>query len=209
MPNLLSARAVMIFWLGMLLIGPALAALQAQSQPRVLFNTSEGHFIVELYPRKAPATVKNFLRYVREGFYNGTIFHRVISGFVIQGGGYTPDFQEKPTHPPIKNEAGSGLRNERGTIAMARTRDPDSATSQFFINLANNEALNRRSASAAGAGYTVFGKVVQGMNVVDDIGGSPTGSAGPFPQDVPQPAIVILNVQVLQNNSAADAGQAR
>lgn len=209
MPNLLSVRAVMILWLGMLLIGPALAAPQAQSQPRVLFNTSAGHFVVELYPQKAPATVDNFLRYVREGFYNGTIFHRVIPGFVIQGGGYTADFQEKPTHPPIKNEAGNGLHNARGTIAMARTRDPDSAASQFFINLADNKALDRRSASAAGAGYAVFGQVVQGMNVVDDIAGSPTGSAGPFPQDVPQPAIVILNVQVLQNGSAADAGQAR
>lgn len=208
MPNLFSARAVGILWFGMLLIGPALAAPPAQNSTQVSFNTGEGHFVVELYPQKAPATVKNFLRYVREGFYNGTIFHRVIPGFVIQGGGYTADFQEKPTRPPIKNEADNGLRNERGTIAMARTHDPDSATSQFFINLANNKALNRRSASAAGAGYAVFGKVVQGMSVVNDIADSPTGSVGAF-SDVPQPPVVILNVQVLPNGAAAGAGQAR
>ncbi|HET8701259.1 MAG TPA: peptidylprolyl isomerase [Nitrococcus sp.] len=210
MPDLFRARAMMILWLGgLLLAGPALAAPQAQSQPRVFFNTSDGHFVVELYPQKAPATVKNFLRYVREGFYNGTIFHRVIPGFVIQGGGYTAKFQEKPTHPPIKNEAGNGLRNERGTIAMARTSDPDSATSQFFINLTDNEALNRRSDSPAGAGYAVFGKVVEGMNTVNDIADSPTGPGGPFPQDVPQPPVVILDAHVLQNGSTVGTGQAQ
>lgn len=209
MPDLLRLRAVVIFWLGMLLVGSALAAPQVQSQSRVLFITSEGRFIVELYPQQAPATVNNFLRYVREGFYKGTIFHRVIPDFVIQGGGYTTDFQQKPTHPPIENEAGNGLGNERGTIAMARTSDPDSATSQFYINLADNEALNRRSGWAAGAGYAVFGKVVEGMRVVDKIARTETGPAGPFPQDVPQPPIVIRDVQVLQNGPAADPGQVR
>lgn len=207
MPDFLRLRAVLFFWLGVLLLGPALAAPQAQDPPRVLFTTSEGRIVAELYPQKAPATVDNFLRYVREGFYDGTIFHRVISGFVIQGGGYTEDFQRKPTHPPIENEADSGLRNERGTLAMARTADPDSATSQFFINLADNEALNRRSASPAGAGYAVFGKVVEGVRVLDEIANTETGPAGPFPRDVPRPAIVILDVQVLQNGPAAGQAQ--
>ncbi|MDN5871331.1 MAG: peptidylprolyl isomerase [Nitrococcus sp.] len=192
----------------MLLLGSALAAPRTQDQPRVLFKTSEGRFVAELYPRKAPASVKNFLRYVREDFYAGTIFHRVISGFVIQGGGYTAELQRKPTHAPIENEAGNGLRNERGTLAMARSRDPDSATSQFYINLVDNPALNRRSASAAGAGYAVFGKIVEGMDVVDKIASSETGPAGPFPRDVPQPAIVILDIQVLQTDSAPEGGQA-
>ncbi|MDN5849510.1 MAG: peptidylprolyl isomerase [Nitrococcus sp.] len=192
----------------MLLVGSALAAPQTQDEPRVLFITSEGRFVAELYPQKAPASVKNFLRYVREDFYAGTIFHRVISGFVIQGGGYTTDFQRKPTHPPIENEAGNGLRNERGTLAMARSRDPDSATSQFYINLADNEFLNRRSASAAGAGYAVFGKIVAGMEVVDEIASTETGPAGPFPQDVPQPAIVILDIRVLQTDAAPEVGEA-
>lgn len=209
MSDRLRLRAGVIITLGMLLLGSAYAAPQTQDQPRVLFKTSEGRFVAELYPQKAPASVENFLRYVREDFYAGTIFHRVISGFVIQGGGYTADFQRKPTHPPIENEAGNGLRNERGTLAMARSRDPDSATSQFYINLADNEFLNRRSASAAGAGYTVFGKIVEGMEVVDAIAGTETGPAGPFPQDVPQPAIVILDVQVLQNDTAAEGGQAK
>lgn len=202
-------RVVLLVSLSLLLFGSALVAAPAQSPPRVLFDTSAGRFVAELYPQKAPATVKNFLRYVREGFYEGTIFHRVISGFVIQGGGYTADFERKPTHPPIKNEADNGLRNERGTLAMARTPDPDSATSQFFINLVDNATLNRHSASVVGAGYAVFGKVVEGMNVIDAIAQAETGSAGPFPQDVPRPAIVIRDVQVLENGSAAEASQAR
>ncbi|MCO6439831.1 MAG: peptidyl-prolyl cis-trans isomerase [Nitrococcus mobilis] len=209
MPDRLRRRVVLLISLSLLLLGPMLAAAPAQNAPRVLFETSAGRFVAELYPQQAPMTVKNFLRYVREGFYDGTIFHRVISGFVIQGGGYTADFERKPTHSPIKNEADNGLRNERGTLSMARTRDPDSATSQFFINLADNAALNRRSASAAGAGYAVFGKVVEGMDVIDEIAQTETGSAGPFPRDVPRPAIVILDVQVLQNGSAAEASQAR
>ena len=198
MTDRLGLRAILIASLGMLLLGPALAASQAQSRPRVAFNTSEGRFTVELYPENAPKTVDNFLRYVREGFYDGTIFHRVISGFVIQGGGYTAEFQRKSTHPPIVNEADNGLPNERGTLSMARTRDPNSATSQFFINLADNDTLNRRSAANAGAGYAVFGKVVEGMETIDEIAHTETGAAGPFPRDVPRPAIVILDTQVQQ-----------
>ena len=207
MTDRLRRRAVWIGLLGLLLLGPTLAASQAQTRPRVAFNTSEGRFIVELYPEKAPKTAKNFLRYVREGFYDGTIFHRVISGFVIQGGGYTAEYELKPTRPPIVNEADNGLPNERGTLSMARTRDPHSATSQFFINLADNDTLNRRSASYAGAGYAVFGKVVQGMETIDEIAHAQTGPAGPFRGDAPQPAIVILDAQVQQAGSADAAGQ--
>ncbi len=209
MPHRFRRRVVLFVSLGLVLLGAMLATAAAQAAPRVLFKTSGGRFVVELYPQQAPKTVENFLRYVREDFYDGTIFHRVISGFVIQGGGYTADFERKPTHSPIKNEADNGLRNARGTLSMARTNDPDSATSQFFINLVDNAALDRRSASAAGAGYAVFGKVVEGINVIDAIAQTETGSAGPFPRDVPRPAIVIRDVQLLENGSAAEAGQAR
>lgn len=193
MPDLLRLRALGIFWLSLLLLSPALAAPQAQEQPRVLFVTSEGNFIAELYPQKAPVAVKNFLRYVRADFYDGTIFHRVVGGFVIQGGGYTPDFQRKPTPPPIENKAGSGL-DVRGTLAMTLDRDPDSVTSQFFINLRSNPGPNH---SPSRAGYTVFGKIVEGMHVVDKIARTETGPAGPFPRAIPRPAVVILDMQIL------------
>ncbi len=148
----------------------------------VIFKTNLGDIILELFPENAPITVQNFVQYVRDGFYDGTIFHRVISSFVVQGGGYTLDFKKKSTRPPIKNESNNGLSNMRGTIAMARTMDPHSATSQFFINLVDNTRLDYANGKY---GYTVFGKVIQGMDVVDKIAQIPTGARGQFRRDVP------------------------
>jgi cyclophilin family peptidyl-prolyl cis-trans isomerase len=159
--------------------------------------TNMGAITVELDAAKAPKTVENFLSYVKSGFYNGTIFHRVIPGFMIQGGGFTPDFRQKPTQAPIVNEADNGLGNRRGTIAMARTSDPDSATAQFFINVADNKFLDYSGPSMQGAGYAVFGHVTSGMNVVDQIVSTPTGAAGPFPQDVPKKTVLIESIKVL------------
>lgn len=175
------------------LLGINLAALAADN-PRVKFTTSEGDFVVELYPDKAPKTVANFLRYVDEAYYDGTIFHRVIRTFMIQGGGFTADFQRKPTHAPVLNEADNGLKNERGTIAMARTFEPHSATAQFFINVRDNPNLDHTAPTPRGWGYAVFGRVVAGMDVVDRIRDIPTGSAGPFPSDVPRRTVVIKRV---------------
>ncbi len=162
----------------------------------VHMHTSMGEVVLELDAEKAPKTVKNFLRYAREGFYNGTIFHRVIDGFMIQGGGFTHDYQRKDTHEPIRNEADNGLANKRGTIAMARTGDPHSATAQFFINVTDSDFLNHRSPTPQGWGYTVFGHVTKGMDTVDRIRKSPTGAAGPFPRDAPATTIVIEKVTV-------------
>ena len=148
------------------------------SNPRVHLETSLGNIVLELDPQAAPKTVENFLRYVRDGFYNGTVFHRVIKGFMIQGGGLTADMQRKPTHEPISNEADSGLKNNRGTVAMARTNRPHSATSQFFINTVDNDFLDHKNKSPRGWGYCVFGKVAEGMDVVDSIEGLPTASKG-------------------------------
>lgn len=162
--------------------------------PVVIMSTSLGDIKIELYPDKAPVTVENFLSYVNDGFYNGTIFHRVIPGFMIQGGGFTPDMQQKPTKSPIKNEADNGLKNEPGTIAMARTSVVDSATSQFFINQVDNQFLNHGSRDF---GYAVFGKVVEGMDVVNKIAQVKTGRVGPF-QDVPIEPVVIESVKVVE-----------
>ena len=151
----------------------------------IKMNTSKGTIVIELDAEKAPITVENFLQYARDGFYNGTIFHRVIDGFMIQGGGMQPGMIEKETRAPIKNEADNGLKNECGTIAMARTPDPDSASSQFFINVKDNHFLNFSSPTPDGWGYCVFGKVVEGMDVVDAIKGVATGSSG-YHQDVQQ-----------------------
>ena len=157
--------------------------------PKVILKTTLGDIIIELYPEKAPVTVKNFLSYVDDGFYNGTVFHRVIPGFMIQGGGMTKDMKQKETHPPIKNEADNGLGNKRGTIAMARTSDINSATSQFFINLKDNSFLDH---GARGFGYAVFGKVVKGMDVVDKIASVKTGNRGMY-QNVPVDPVVIIS----------------
>ena len=159
--------------------------------PIVCMQTNMGDIEIELYPGKAPITVKNFLRYVKDGFYNKTIFHRVISRFMIQGGGFTEDYKKKETFSPIKNEADNGLKNDIGTIAMARTSDPNSATAQFFINTADNGFLNYKSATRNGWGYAVFGRVIKGLNIVEKIGTVKTGSAGPFGSDVPVKQVVI------------------
>lgn len=161
-------------------------AAAAQNNPHVVLKTNFGEIEIELYADKAPRSVENFLTYVDEGFYTDTAFHRVIDGFMIQGGGYTRDYKRKPTHAPVHNEANNGLKNERGTIAMARTYEPHSATSQFFINVADNDFLNHTAPTPDGWGYTVFGKVVRGMDVVDTIRKLRTGPAGQFPKDVPQ-----------------------
>jgi peptidyl-prolyl cis-trans isomerase B (cyclophilin B) len=155
-----------------------------------------GSIVIELEPDKAPQTVENFVQYVMSGQYDGTVFHRVIPGFMIQGGGMTPDMREKPTRAPIKNEASNGLHNTVGTVAMARTGDPHSATAQFFINVADNGFLDFRGATPQGYGYAVFGKVVKGMDVVNRIAGVPTGDKGPH-SDVPVKPVVIEHAQVV------------
>jgi len=160
----------------------------------VVMKTSMGEIELELYRDKAPETVDNFLKYVDEGFFDGTIFHRVISNFMIQGGGFTPDMEQKKTNPPVKNEADNGLQNNLGTIAMARTSDVHSATAQFFINVKDNDFLNYRSSDSQGYGYCVFGQVVSGMDVVDAIKGVQTGSKGHF-QDVPVKTITIESLK--------------
>lgn len=165
--------------------------------PRVKMQTSQGTIVLELKPEKAPMSVENFLSYVNDGFYDGTIFHRVIDGFMVQGGGFTADFQKKQTKDPIENEADNGLTNDVGTIAMARTGDPNSATAQFFINVAKNEFLNHSAPTPQGWGYAVFGKVIEGMDVVNTIKSLPTGADGPFAQNVPKTAVVIENVTVV------------
>jgi len=158
--------------------------------PRVRLETNLGNIVVELDPKAAPKTVDNFLTYVRDGFYNGTIFHRVIKGFMIQGGGFTEDLQQKPARPAIQNEADNGLKNLRGAIAMARTPDPNSATAQFFINTVDNSFLNFKSKTPAGWGYCVFGKVVEGMDVVDKIENQPT-TTKMIGNDVPVSPVII------------------
>ena len=177
------------------------AASAGAANPQVDFDTTAGKIRVELNPEAAPKTVENFLTYVKAKQYDGTQFHRVIAGFMIQGGGYGTDFREKPTRPPIPNEAEksskAGLLNTPGTIAMARTSVPDSATAQFFINVADNKFLNFRDPSPAGIGYTAFGKVIEGMDVVEKIAKTPTAAGGPFPRDVPIERVVIKSATVV------------
>ncbi len=165
--------------------------------PKVVIETSEGVIKIELWAEKAPETVKNFLRYVDEKFYDGTIFHRVIDNFMIQGGGFTADMQQKATHQPIKNEATAELKNDRGTIAMARTRDVNSATCQFFINVKDNGFLNHTDDTPRGFGYAVFGKVFEGMDVVDRVKKVKTTTSGRF-RDVPEKPVVIRKVRHLE-----------
>ena len=167
----------------------------AQNAPRVKLSTSMGDVVLELAPDKAPKTVENFLQYVNDKFFDGTVFHRVMDGFMIQGGGFTADMQQKPTRAPIPLEANNGLKNERGTIAMARTSNPQSATAQFFINVADNRMLN--APNPDGHGYAVFGKVVSGMEVVDNIRTSATGHKGGH-QNVPLALILIYSATLLK-----------
>jgi peptidyl-prolyl cis-trans isomerase B (cyclophilin B) len=183
----------------------AMAALAAPAQaanPQVDLDTTAGKIRIELYPEAAPKTVENFLAYVKSKQFDDTQFHRVIPGFMIQGGGFTPDFKQKPTsRPPVQNEAETsskaGLLNVPGTVSMARTGDPHSAGAQFFINVADNKFLNFKEATPQGYGYTVFGKVVSGMEVVTKIAGTPTGAGGPFPKDVPQTPVLIKSATVV------------
>lgn len=167
------------------------------ADPQVELKTGMGSIVIELYPDKAPATVENFLRYVKDGHYAGTTFHRVIPGFMIQGGGFSREFEQKPTRKPVKNEAGNGLKNTVGTIAMARTPDPHSATAQFFINVADNDSLNFRFPTADGYGYTVFGKVVKGLDVVKRIEKLQTGAGPAGHQNVPVKPVIIESAQLL------------
>ena len=164
--------------------------------PVVELRTTQGRIVVELYADQAPKTVANFLQYVREGHYNGTIFHRVIDGFMIQGGGFDRDMREKPTRPPIDNEAGNGLKNEVGTLAMARTPNPHSATAQFFINVKNNDFLNFREPTPQGYGYAVFGKVTDGLDIVTKIAKVATGTAGRH-RDVPREPVIIESAAIV------------
>jgi cyclophilin family peptidyl-prolyl cis-trans isomerase len=177
----------------------ALVPGAALAGTRIKMETNQGVIVLELDEQKAPRTVSNFVQYAQDGFYDGTIFHRVIDGFMIQGGGFTTDYQRKTTRAPIKNEADNGLKNTRGTIAMARTPDPHSATSQFFINVKDNDFLNHSAPNPQGWGYTVFGRVVEGMDVVDKIKQTPTGPGGPFPKDAPQAPVIIEKVTVTQD----------
>lgn len=180
-----------------LILGTGPRARAERSHPLVKLETSMGDITLELYPDKAPATVANFLEYVNAGFYNGTIFHRVINGFMIQGGGMDAQMKEKPTRAPIKNEANNGLTNDAYTIAMARTSNPDSATAQFFINVANNTPLNHTAPTPRGWGYAVFGKVIKGQEVVDKIKAVPTTTRGMY-QDVPATPVTIIKATVVQ-----------
>jgi peptidyl-prolyl cis-trans isomerase B (cyclophilin B) len=169
----------------------------SDTQPKVKLQTTLGVIIIQLDAEKAPLSTKNFLTYVKEGFYDGTIFHRVIPGFMAQGGGFTTDFEQKPVHDPIKNEADNGLKNTRGTLAMARTPDPDSATAQFFINYKDNTFLDYKSSTPSGWGYAVFGEVIDGMDVVDAMTKTPTGNRGGH-QDVPKTDIIIEKAEIVE-----------
>jgi len=173
------------------------AGMAVAANPKVEMETSKGKMVIELFPDKAPETVKNFLNYVETKYYDGTIFHRVIPKFMIQGGGFTADMKQKSAGAPIKNEADNGLKNDRGTIAMARTGDPHSATAQFFINSVNNDFLNHKSKTQQGWGYVVFGKVTVGMDVVDSISAVKTVTRGNY-RDVPAETIEIISARVLK-----------
>jgi len=186
----LSRRTALIATAALVLSSPT---VRAQGAPRVKLTTSAGDIVLELAPDKAPKTVANFLQYVRDKHYDGTVFHRVIGNFMIQGGGFTAELQQKPTRAPVPLEASNGLKNDRGTVAMARTGDPNSATAQFFINVKDNDMLN--APNPDGHGYTVFGKVVSGMDVVDKIRNTRTGNKSGM-QDVPVEPITIVSATV-------------
>jgi peptidyl-prolyl cis-trans isomerase A (cyclophilin A) len=182
--------------LPILCAGVAGAAEPAAMNPVVLMETSLGNVKLELFAKEAPISVKNFLDYVSSGFYDGTVYHRVIPNFMIQGGGFTADLKQKQTSPPIRNEADNGLKNQKGTLAMARTMVVDSATAQFFINVADNFSLNHRDRTMQGYGYAVFGKVIEGMEVVDAIAVVKTGMQKGF-RDVPETSVTIKSMKVL------------
>jgi cyclophilin family peptidyl-prolyl cis-trans isomerase len=193
--TLIAACALTAAFAGLLLVQPVARATDAaHTNPEVRVTTNMGSFVIELRPDRAPLTVANFLRYVRAGFYNNTLFHRVVANFVIQGGGHeaTPPYALKPTYPPIDNESGNGLQNKRGAVGLARAAAPDTGNSQFYINLVDNPELDPLPTRW---GYAVFGKVVQGMSVVDSIGVVPTGAFGPFKADAPLKPVIIESIQ--------------
>jgi cyclophilin family peptidyl-prolyl cis-trans isomerase len=185
----------MKFLIPLLLALPLAAHAEGKKPVRVILETSQGNITLELDAAKAPKSAENFVQYVKSGHYDGTVFHRVIPGFMAQGGGFDAEFKQKSTRAPIANESANGLKNGRGTVAMARTSDPDSATAQFFVNLVDNGFLNR---SPGNDGYAVFGKVVEGMDVVDKIAAIPTGGGGPFRSDVPKTPVTIVKARVLE-----------
>ena len=190
--NFLGRRAALSALALMAIASPVFAA---DAAPQVKFETSMGNFVVEVYPDKAPKTVENFLLYVKTKQYDGTIFHRVIPNFMVQGGGYTVKYDEKIARPPIPLEALNGLKHEAGTIAMARTNEPNSARAQFFVNVKENPFLNAKGSSD---GYTVFGRVVSGMETINKIRDVPTGSGGPFPTDVPKTPVLINSATLVK-----------
>jgi len=192
-------KKVFIVFLFLTIMGSIMGNVDAAEKPKVYFKTNIGDFTIELEPELAPKTVTNFIQYVEEGHYDGLIFHRVIKAFMIQGGGFDASYSKKPTRPPIENEADKGLSNERGTIAMARTGDPHSATNQFFINVKFNGSLNYVSKSQQGWGYTAFGRVIDGMNIVGRISRMETGKGGPFPSDVPTEQVIIEEATLVAN----------
>lgn len=192
----------------LLAVGMFLSINALAANPLVKMKTNLGEVMFELYPDKAPKTVANFLQYVSNGHYKGTLFHRTINKFIIQGGGFTPGFQHKPELAPIPNEANNGLRNERGTLAMARAYDPDSATAQFFINLDDNKFLNFRRPHPDYYGYCVFGKVISGMDVAKKIGAQPTAAGGPFSSDVPVQPVIIEDMALTTGSVPDDANVA-
>ncbi len=191
------AALVGLMALALIITAGLSARAEKRSNPLVKLETSMGEITVELYADKAPATAANFLQYVKDGFYNGTIFHRVIPTFMIQGGGFDAQMNQKPTRAPIQNEADNGLKNEAYTLAMARTMDPNSATAQFFINVADNQFLNHTAKTPQGWGYAVFGKVVKGQDVVDKIKAVPTGNKG-MHQNVPVEPVTIIKATVVE-----------
>ncbi len=175
---------------------PSMAAPTSKKRTMVKIQTNKGAFVLELDAAKAPETVANFLQYVKDGAYDNTVFHRVINGFMVQGGGFEPGMKQKPTRAPVKNEADNGLKNDKYTVAMARTNDPHSATAQFFVNVADNDFLNFRSPTPQGWGYCVFGKVVEGTEVIDAIKAVKTGNKG-FHQDVPVEDVIIEKAEII------------
>lgn len=190
-------KKLLMFVLPFLAVFAIVSNVEVAGKPKVHFKTNVGDFTLELEPDRAPNTVANFMQYVRDGHYDGLIFHRVIKSFMIQGGGFEANYDKKPTRAPIENEADKGLSNERGTIAMARTNDPHSATNQFFISLKFNGGLNHRSKTEQGWGYTAFGRVIDGMNIVGRISRMETGSGGPFLTDVPTKQVIIEKAKII------------
>lgn len=193
----IAIASLTLFLVAFLCLAGAAWAQNERRNPVVRLTTNMGEIDIELFATEAPKSTANFLDYVKSGHYDGTIFHRVINGFMIQGGGMTPDLQQKPTKNPVDNEADNGLKNEAYTVAMARTQDPNSATAQFFINVKNNEFLNHKAKNMQGWGYCVFGKVVKGHGVVNKIKAVPTGSKGMY-DDVPTEPVVIEKAEVVE-----------